>query len=284
MPSVPTIKSVQEQWQIHVYTVEESAYDRLDIADVVYPNWIISHVVEGEVVTGSNGEEHQVKAGGVMVHPPFLPFFERSTLPGIHHWISIDLVGIHNVEFLRLYPIGPVVPLASPIEYRSTFNQLLRQWKDLTNPLRELVVMTEVMRLIMLLMESWRHNGQPNRSSAFMTGQDRFFSLIRYMAEHLDQKITRDLLAEQVHLSPSYFDKAFHLAYGANPMQMLRDMRLNKAKRMLETSGETLSAIATACGLTDAAYLSRQFQKAFGMTPGKYRDYIQAAKSIYIAK
>ncbi|MFD1673977.1 AraC family transcriptional regulator [Alicyclobacillus fodiniaquatilis] len=278
-----TLKSAQVQWKAQVYTVEEATYDRLDIANIVYPNWIISHVVSGEVVTESNHEEHVVQAGGVMIHPPFLPFSERAAGPGIHHWMSLDLIGAHNVEFLRLYPIGPVIHLADPAKYQAIFRELLSHWLDMDAPFRDMSVTNETLRLVTLLMKNWKQEEQPIRSSAFMTGQDRFFFLIRYMSENIEKKITRDLLADQAHLSPNYLDKAFHKAYGMNPMQMLREMRLNKAKSMLESTGETLASIATACGLNDAAYLSRQFHNTFGTTPGKYRNYMQMAKASYLS-
>nr|WP_240548098.1 helix-turn-helix transcriptional regulator [Paenibacillus lignilyticus] len=91
------------------------------------------------------------------------------------------------------------------------------------------------------------------------------------------------MLAEKVHLNTNYLDRAFQEAYGINPMQMLRQMRLNKAKRLLETTEEPLSQLAQLCGLGDAAYLNRQFVKTFGMTPGKYKQMIRSAQTNFMA-
>jgi len=52
---------------------------------------------------------------------------------------------------------------------------------------------------------------------------------------------------------------------------MLRDLRLKHARHLLETTGQTLEAIAAASGLQDASYLTKVFSQRFGITPGRYR-------------
>ena len=107
--------------------------------------------------------------------------------------------------------------------------------------------------------------------------------VIRYITEHLYQKLARENLAALVHLHPSYFDRAFRQDYGVSPMHMVRQLRLRQGLRLLETTNLPLSAIAYTCGLGDAGYFNRVFHQHYGQTPGQYRQSIQRAMTDYIS-
>jgi AraC-like DNA-binding protein len=48
-------------------------------------------------------------------------------------------------------------------------------------------------------------------------------------------------------------------------------IRLVRARRML-AAGEPPAAAAAACGFADQSHLGRWFRRAYGLTPGAYRD------------
>ncbi|SFI63309.1 Helix-turn-helix domain-containing protein [Paenibacillus sp. UNC496MF] len=271
-----------EQWQVNVYQVDEGIYEKLNHEHIVYPNWIVSHVADGHVWTTTNGERHEAREGGVMLHPPFLPFSETSEGPGRHEWLSVQIQTSYNLDLFQLYPVQPVVRLLDPEAFSAAFRSLLRTWRG-EGPFRDVALTADMLRLAALILESWDANGRQARSGAYTAKYDRFFPIIRFMADHMERKLSRDMLAGQVHLNTNYFDRAFHEAYGINPMQMLRQMRLSKAKRLLETTEEPLSEVAQRCGMGDAAYLSRQFAKTFGLTPGKYKAMIRSAQTNFMA-
>ena len=54
---------------------------------------------------------------------------------------------------------------------------------------------------------------------------------------------------------------------GMSPTHYLRALRVNKAREML-LAGEKPAAVATACGFSDQAHLTRLFRQSFGYTPG----------------
>ncbi|MBP3963889.1 AraC family transcriptional regulator [Paenibacillus lignilyticus] len=271
-----------DQWQVNVYMVDEGKYETLNHQRIIYPNWVISHVRQGRVITTTNGEQHEVREGGVMLHPPFLPFSERAERPGLHEWVSVQIQTSYNVDLFQLYQVQPVVQLLDADAYSQVFQSLLRCWKS-SSSFRDVSLAADMLRLSAMLLESWEAHGRIGRSAAYSAKYDRFFPIIRYMADHMAMKLSRDMLAEKVHLNTNYLDRAFQEAYGINPMQMLRQMRLNKAKRLLETTEEPLSQLAQLCGLGDAAYLNRQFVKTFGMTPGKYKQMIRSAQTNFMA-
>jgi AraC-like DNA-binding protein len=273
---------IHEQLGLALYTVSTSPYASLDLAGLVYPHWIVSHVRAGDVETSTRGQTWRARAGDVMIHPPDLPFSEAAAGPGTHQWLVCQLTVAPSVDLFRLHAVAPVVTLRDPAAYTRTFEALQAIWQSAA-PFRELRAAGLLAQLVGLVLESWHAGGGTPRPPALRAPQDRFAEVISYMAQHLDEKLTRDHLAAKVHLHPGYFHRAFQQAYGHTPMQMLRDMRLQRARQLLESGDAPLSAIAAACGLGDAAYFSRVFRQRYGQTPGDYRKSAQNTIAGYVA-
>lgn len=273
---------VDDQWQLKLYTVNRSAYETLDLRDMTFPCWIVSFVLSGRVETSTNGQLFHAPQDHVMIHPPHLPFDECSSVPGVHLWVSFDIANAHGIDLFRIHPVSPVVKLVKPGVYSRTFGRLIDSWREPSSIYRDFYLSGLMFQLVGFIMESWIREGSRPRPQAFHTSHDRFIPIVAHMAANLHEKITRKGLAEMVHLNPNYLDRSFQDAYGVNPMQMLREMRLKRAKKLLETSGETLASIAANCGLGDASYLSHQFHKRFGITPGEYRAQVRLTQEHYL--
>ena len=52
---------------------------------------------------------------------------------------------------------------------------------------------------------------------------------------------------------------------------MLQQVRLNAARRMLDTTDKLVADIAIECGFYDQSHFTRIFTAERGMTPGQYR-------------
>ena len=84
----------------------------------------------------------------------------------------------------------------------------------------------------------------------------------------LGRGISIDELAREADLSPSYFMRAFKQAIGRPPHQHILTLRLERARRLLEQPGASLSDIALRTGFADQAHFTRLFKREFGVTPG----------------
>jgi AraC family transcriptional regulator len=84
----------------------------------------------------------------------------------------------------------------------------------------------------------------------------------------LEIRLTIEMLAREVGLSSAHFARAFRESLGRAPHQYLLARRLERARRLLETTGASLSDIAQRTGFADQAHFTRLFKRAFGTTPG----------------
>lgn len=278
----PQASSIHMQYDFSLHALEQPSYDQIAIRDLKMPYWVVSHVKSGRIETITGDEQAAATTGDVMIHPPNVAFSEIATLPGTHQWFAFNLRLHPGVELFQLHQIGLVVKLADSRLYSELFADLLRSWQDASNPFRDISTSAIALQLLSMVLQSWKQAGCLPRPSNITLQEERFQSAIAYLSANLHAKITRKDIAELLYLNPSYLDRAFSNVYGQTPMSLLREMRLKKAKSMLENSNVPLDDIAKACGLGDPAYLSRFFLKHANVTPGAFRKQAHALSRAYI--
>ncbi|MEJ8733799.1 MULTISPECIES: helix-turn-helix transcriptional regulator [Mediterraneibacter] len=58
-----------------------------------------------------------------------------------------------------------------------------------------------------------------------------------------------------------------------SPIESLNHYRLNQAKRLLETTEDSVTNIAFSVGFDNCSYFNRLFKRTFHMTPGELRKF-----------
>ena len=93
-----------------------------------------------------------------------------------------------------------------------------------------------------------------------------------YLETHAGEPITIEDVVSQLNISRRSFEIRFQEAVGTTPHQMLRQLRLNRAKRLLAESDQSVADIAFASGYCTPAHLSQAFRKELNMSPTEYRQ------------
>lgn len=92
-----------------------------------------------------------------------------------------------------------------------------------------------------------------------------------YVEAHLGATITVGDLAAEARLSNGHFCRAFKATLGETPHTYVVRRRVEHAQLLMLTTADPLSQIATMCGLTDQAHLTRLFRRLVGQTPLNWR-------------
>jgi len=95
----------------------------------------------------------------------------------------------------------------------------------------------------------------------------------RWLPDHLDADLTVDRLAERAGMSPRTFARTFRTETGTTPAAHVEELRVEAARRLLETTDRTVGAIARSVGLKHAETLHRAFVRRIGTTPDRYRQH-----------
>ncbi len=94
---------------------------------------------------------------------------------------------------------------------------------------------------------------------------------IKYIDDHLDERIGLEQLAKVFHFSPYYFHRMFTLIVGKPIASHTRDRRMERAGRLLASTAEPLIDISMNCGFESYPAFSRAFAGKYGVSPREFR-------------
>lgn len=101
--------------------------------------------------------------------------------------------------------------------------------------------------------------------------QDVAAQAIAYMKVHYAEPINLEEMAEECGLSTSYFSKKFKEQTGEKYIDVLTDIRIREAQRILATTDMSVAEIVEEVGYCDDKHFRRLFHKVTGMNPLEYR-------------
>ena len=86
---------------------------------------------------------------------------------------------------------------------------------------------------------------------------------------HLDdEQFSVTELADGLALSRSQLHRKLQALIGQGPNEVIREMRLLRAKELLEKGAGNASEVAFMVGFSSLAYFSKRFSERFGVSPG----------------
>jgi AraC-like DNA-binding protein/ligand-binding sensor protein len=94
---------------------------------------------------------------------------------------------------------------------------------------------------------------------------------IRYISKNYANSLTLELVANQVHLNPTYFSTLFKQSTGSSFKEYLNMVRVEESKRLLANTDYSLIDIAIATGFEDQSYFTKVFKRYTGLTPKQFR-------------
>ena len=272
--SAPVVRSQALDWP--GVRLEAGRNDVTAVDDVVAAQHYVSlnedsRPVQIEVKEAHGFRRYTLPPHSVWVNPSADPVTLRA-----HHANTYLRVSIDPLHIARL--MSPSLDDVRPVRLRRAFAIESPQLAYLMRTLRAeadgrtpggLAMVEAVTAAVGQLLV--RHAGVEQSRPAYIRGglsaaaKRRVLELIDAA---LDARLTIETLAREVGLSPAHFARAFRESLGRPPHQYLLALRLERARRLLETTKASLSDIAQRTGFADQAHFTRLFKRAFGVTPG----------------
>jgi YesN/AraC family two-component response regulator len=100
---------------------------------------------------------------------------------------------------------------------------------------------------------------------------DKFNDMVKFIEEHSAESLTVSSVAEKFFVTPSYFAHFFKKKSGKSVIQYLNEVRILKARLLLEQEDISVSEVALQVGFDDINYFSRKFKQIIGLTPTDYK-------------
>lgn len=107
--------------------------------------------------------------------------------------------------------------------------------------------------------------------------QSQYSRLIRgvtnYVSNHYNEaELSVSQIAEYFHFSSAYLSVLFKQEMNITLKQYISNVRIERAKKMLELDFDKITDIAVKCGYANANYFAKVFKEVTGMTPLEYRE------------
>jgi AraC family transcriptional regulator len=94
----------------------------------------------------------------------------------------------------------------------------------------------------------------------------------KYIREHIDEPLTRGVLAEVAGFSVPHFHRIFTAQLGENIASYVRRVRLERAARKLRMGAVDITQVAIAAGYDTHAAFGRAFKQQYGLSPSQFRQ------------
>lgn len=102
--------------------------------------------------------------------------------------------------------------------------------------------------------------------------QQRMEEVQQYIREHIDEPLSREVLAEVAGFSIPHFHRIFTNHTGESAPSYVRRLRMERAGRKLRMGAVDITEVAIAAGYDSHAAFTKAFKKHFGMSPSKFRN------------
>ena len=94
---------------------------------------------------------------------------------------------------------------------------------------------------------------------------------VTYLNRSYTQNIAIENLANSQNMTGEAFSRLFKKELGRPPFDYISNLRMNKARLLLQNTNQSIKSIAQAVGYSDQYNFSRLFKKHYGMSPKAYR-------------
>lgn len=240
----------------------------------------LTYVFEGSGVHYINGEAFPVTRGDVFFLPVGVSHVFRPSTPKKERKLVVYNCVLDS-RFMSglpvMFPDAAAIlsafsdPSARWLQARDTghflplFMELYREYAGKPAGYRSLLTVL-VMRILIGLYRATQADIEANEAWSPIQ------QAIAYMEAHFRSgELSLARLAAESKLSERQFSRLFHKQTGMGYLAYLHNLRIDAACRMLRSSSDSISSIASAVGYTDMKFFHRLFKRTTGLTPGQYR-------------
>ena len=167
---------------------------------------------------------------------------------------------------------GALAYLLKPIDEEEFYEALCKAKARIENRRKKLAEHNKLVLTIRKL-QSEIVKGEPSVTEIIPDNSSaQFKNAVAFLNENYARQISLEMTAHHVFLSPSYLSALFKKHLGRGFVDYLNDLRIQKARLLLEQTDLNINEIAGMVGFCEASYFIRVFRKYTGMSPTEYRQ------------
>lgn len=188
------------------------------------------------------------------------------------HWAYVDSLRLHYPK-VRL--LGDKVLVAAGEDGRLVTSGSHATWYDLLlYAVSRLAGKEPALQTAKFFLLQWHADGQ-SPYMAFRENLQHGDAVIRrtqeWLSHHYSHPNAVEALEQQSGLSSRTFKRRFKQATGLAPIAYVQQVRIDRAKSLLESSDAPVDQVSWRVGYEDVGYFRRLFKRLTNLRPGEYR-------------
>ncbi len=104
------------------------------------------------------------------------------------------------------------------------------------------------------------------------TESDRMNKIYRYIMKNYRDKISLEVIAELINMTPSSFSRYFKSRVNKSFSDFLKELRIDYARKLLNENKISINSVSYDSGYTTLSNFNKQFKEVTGKTPLQYRN------------
>lgn len=131
-----------------------------------------------------------------------------------------------------------------------------------------------------LVLERIRDGGERQRvplRNRLGAAHPKVTQAVLLMEANIEEPLTTDEIAQQVCVSRRQLERIFKQFLNRVPSQYYLELRLNRARQMLQQTSTSIIQIGLSCGFSSGPHFSSAYRNFFGVTPREDRNLSRAA-------
>ncbi len=113
--------------------------------------------------------------------------------------------------------------------------------------------------------------GLRSRCNPSLTSPKPLKQLVRWIDDHLEEKLTLSTLASIANCSSWHVIRLFTAYLKTSPGRYVAEQRLERSRKLLCAPGSDIADVALQCGFSSQSHFTRVFARRYGEPPGVFR-------------
>ncbi|SDW98211.1 AraC family transcriptional regulator [Paenibacillus sp. CF384] len=246
--------------------------DEMKTLNRTLPFYVMSYLKSGSAKLRIDGEEMELEPGTVAFIPPNVAHdhYKDTSDPTEFLWwhFTFEIEGVMDV--MNMFQIPFVFHLQDHVYFEKVFMEFMESADARMHSLpRSILTRAKSLELLYIILNSALRQKNAQKDVA---KSDVFLDMLTRVVQSPEEPLTLQQMADELHMHPTYVSNRFKELFGKSPLQVQREMRIQKAKTLLETSDLSVTEISQRLGYSELQNFTRLFKSYVGIAPTQFRE------------
>ncbi|MFP5115931.1 helix-turn-helix domain-containing protein [Bacillaceae bacterium C204] len=252
------------EFDIHIRTEMKTFNRRLSC-------YVMSYIKKGEAKLRVGKDEYMLLPGTVVIIPPYIEHdhYKETEEETIFLWCHFTYEIGNALDVLKIFNL----PITFKLTNSEEFEKVFLEYKNISFTedflIKTILKKAKSHEILYLLLKSIMNSHEESFERNHSQG---FISILTQIVTNPEKELSLQELSNQFHLHPTYISNRFKELFGKSPMHVQREMKIDRARKLLISTEMSITEIAHAVGYPAIPGFTRLFKNYVGISPTQFRN------------